>query len=79
MYRYRRIFYYIIGMDTVKMTIVNKTSLSGIPEEVIDMLTFHTLNQANEMLSDYNLKISEMENIISGGHLMEQKITFVDR
>lgn len=65
-------------MDTMKLTIINNSSLSGIPEEVIDLISFHTLNQANEVLSDYDLKISEYEKVMNAGHLVEQKITLVD-
>ena len=62
----------------MKLTIINNSSLSGIPEEVIDLISFHTLNQANEILSDYDLKISEYEKVMNAGHLVEQKITLVD-
>jgi len=65
-------------MDTMKLTIINNSSLSGIPEEVIDLISFQTLNQANEILSDYDLKISEYEKVMNAGHLIEQKITLVD-
>ena len=62
----------------MKLTIINNSSLSGIPEEVIDLISFQTLNQANEILSDYDLKISEYEKVMNAGHLIEQKITLVD-
>ena len=62
----------------MKLTIINNSSLSGIPEEVIDLISFHTLNQANEVLADYDLKISEYEKVMNAGHLVEQKITLVD-
>ena len=62
----------------MKLTIINNSSLSGIPEEVIDLISFQTLNQANEILSDYDLKISEYEKVMNAGHLVEQKITLVD-
>ena len=62
----------------MKLTIINNSSLSGIPEEVIDLISFNTLNQANEILSDYDLKISEYEKVMNAGHLVEQKITLVD-
>jgi hypothetical protein len=65
-------------MDTMKLTIINNSSLSGIPEEVIDLISFQTLNQANEILSDYDLKISEYEKVMDAGRLVEQKITLVD-
>lgn len=66
-------------MDTMKMTIVNKSSLSGIPGELIDLLEVHTLNEANEYLDEHSLKISEYEKIMNAGHLIEQKITIVDK
>ena len=66
-------------MDTMKMTIVNKSSLSGIPGELIDLLEVHTLNEANEYLEEHSLKISEYEKIMNAGHLIEQKITIVDK
>ena len=61
------------------MTIVNKSSLSGIPGELIDLLEVHTLNEANEYLDEHSLKISEYEKIMNAGHLIEQKITLVDK
>lgn len=61
------------------MTIVNKSSLSGIPGELIDLLEIHTLNEANEYLDEHSLKISEYEKIMNAGHLIEQKITIVDK
>ena len=66
-------------MDTMKMTIINKSSLSGIPGELIDLLEIHTLNEANEYLDEHSLKISEYEKIMNAGHLIEQKITIVDK
>lgn len=63
----------------MKMTIVNKSSLSGIPGELIDLLEVHTLNEANEYLDEHSLKISEYEKIMNAGHLIEQKITIVDK
>lgn len=66
-------------MDTMKMTIVNKSSLSGIPGELVDLLEVHTLNEANEYLEEHSLKISEYEKIMNAGHLIEQKITIVDK
>ncbi len=61
------------------MTIINKSSLSGIPEELIDLLEVHTLNEANEYLDEHSLKISEYEKIMNAGHLIEQRITIVDK
>ena len=61
------------------MTIINKSSLSGIPGELIDLLEVHTLNEANEYLNEHSLKISEYEKIMNAGHLIEQKITIVDK
>lgn len=61
------------------MTIVNKSSLSGIPGELVDLLEVHTLNEANEYLEEHSLKISEYEKIMNAGHLIEQKITIVDK
>ena len=66
-------------MDTMKMTIINKSSLSGIPEEIIDWLGFHPLNELNDVLDEHNLKISEYDKIMNAGHLIEQKITIVDK
>lgn len=66
-------------MDTMKMTIINKSSLSGIPGELVDLLEVHTLNEANEYLDEHSLKISEYEKIMNAGHLIEQKITIVDK
>ena len=63
----------------MKMTIINKSSLSGIPGELIDLLEVHTLNEANEYLDEHSLKISEYEKIMNAGHLIEQKITIVDK
>ncbi len=63
----------------MKMTIINKSSLSGIPEELIDLLEVHTLNEANEYLAEHSLKISEYEKIMNAGHLIEQRITIVDK
>lgn len=61
------------------MTIINKSSLSGIPGELVDLLEVHTLNEANEYLEEHSLKISEYEKIMNAGHLIEQKITIVDK
>lgn len=61
-------------MDLVNLTIINNSRLSAIPEEVIDSLTFKTLNQANELLESYNLKILEYDQIMDAGKLIEQKI-----
>lgn len=61
------------------MTIINKSSLSGIPGELVDLLEVHTLNEANEYLDEHSLKISEYEKIMNAGHLIEQKITIVDK
>ncbi|MDT3370051.1 MAG: hypothetical protein LIR40_15665 [Bacteroidota bacterium] len=63
----------------MKMTIINNSSLSGIPGELIDLLEVHTLNEANEFLEEHSLKISEYEKIMNAGHLIEQKITIVDK
>lgn len=61
------------------MTIINKSSLSGIPGELIDLLEVYALNEANEYLDKYSLKISEYEKIMNAGHLIEQKITVADK
>lgn len=61
------------------MTIVNKSSLSGIPGELIDLLEVRTLNEVNEYLDEHSLKISEYEKLMNAGHLIEQKITIVDK
>lgn len=61
------------------MTIINKSSLSGIPGELIDLLEVRTLNEVNEYLDEHSLKISEYEKLMNAGHLIEQKITIVDK
>jgi hypothetical protein len=61
------------------MTIINNSSLSGIPEEIIDWVGFHTLSELNDILDEHNLKISEYDKIMNAGHLIEQKITIVDK
>lgn len=66
-------------MDTMKMTIINNSSLSGIPEEIIDQLDFYSFNELNNVLNEHNLKISEYDKIMNAGHLIEQKITIVDK
>ena len=66
-------------MDTMKMTIINNSSLSGIPEEIIDWVGFHRLSELNDILDEHNLKISEYDKIMNAGHLIEQKITIVDK
>lgn len=66
-------------MDTMKLTIVNKSSLSGIPDDIIDLLGIHSLNEVNDHLDAHNLKISEYDKIMNAGHLVEQRITVVDK
>lgn len=66
-------------MDTMKLTIVNKSSLSGIPDEIIDLLGIHPLNEVNDHLDAHNLKILEYDKIMNAGHLVEQRITVVDK
>lgn len=66
-------------MDTMKLTIINNSSLSGIPDELMTLLEVHTLNEANEYLETHSLKISEYDKIMNAGHLIEQKITIVDK
>lgn len=77
---YKNIFIcYIIIMDTMKMTIINNSSLSGIPEEIIDWIGFHPFNEVNDLLDEHNLRISEYDKIMNAGHLIEQRITIVDK
>lgn len=66
-------------MDTMKLTIINNSSLSGIPDELMTLLEVHTLNEANEYLETHSLKISEYDKIMNAGHLIEQKIIIVDK
>lgn len=66
-------------MDTMKMTIINKSSLSGIPAEIVDWIGFHPFNEVNDLLDEHNLKISEYDKIMNAGHLIEQRITIVDK
>ena len=66
-------------MDTTKLTVINNSSLSGIPDDLMDALTFMTLNKANELLEGHNLRISEYDKIMDHGRLVEQRITLVDR
>lgn len=66
-------------MDTTRLTVINNSSLSGIPDDLLDALTFMTLNRANDLLEGYNLRISEYDKIMDSGRLVEQRITLVDR
>jgi hypothetical protein len=66
-------------VDTTRLTVINNSSLSGIPDDLLDALTFMTLNRANDLLEGYNLRISEYDKIMDNGRLVEQKITLVDR
>ena len=61
------------------MSFNNNSSLSGIPEEIIDWVGFHPLSELNDILDEHNLKISEYDKIMNAGHLIEQKITIVDK
>lgn len=63
----------------MKLTIINNSSLSGIPDELMTLLEVHTLNEANEYLETHSLKISEYDKIMNAGHLIEQKIIIVDK
>ena len=60
-----------------KVKIVNKSSRE-LPEEAVDAISFRTLTDANEILEEYNLKISEMEREIEDGHLINQTLTITD-
>ena len=60
-------------MDTTKLTVINNSSLSGIPDDLLDDLMFKTLGRANELLEGHNLRISDH------GRMVEQRITLVDR
>ena len=37
------------------------------------------LSELNDILDEHNLKISEYDKIMNAGHLIEQKITIVDK
>ena len=60
-----------------KIRIVNK-STRELPEEAIDAISFKSLTEANEILEEYNLKISEMEREFEDGKLSSQTIVLVD-
>lgn len=60
-----------------KVKIVNKSSRE-LPEEAVDAISFRTLTDANEILEEYNLKISEMEREIEDGKLVTQTLTITD-
>ena len=60
-----------------KIRIVNK-STRELPEEAIDAISFKSLTEANEVLEEYNLKISEMEREFEDGKLSSQTIVLVD-
>lgn len=66
-------------MDTTKMTIINKSSLTGIPEVIVDLIGMYPFNEVNDLLDEYNLKISEYDKIMNNGHLIEQIIIIVDK
>ena len=61
----------------IKIRIVNK-STRELPEEAIDAISFKSLTEANEVLVEYNLKISEMEREFEDGKLSSQTIVLVD-
>lgn len=60
-----------------KIRIVNK-STRELPEEAIDAISFKSLTEANEVLEEYNLKISEMEREFEDGKLSSQTIVLID-
>jgi hypothetical protein len=52
--------------------------MSAIPQEVLDSILFKSLSEANDVLSDHNIKIAEYDQIMDAGKLVEQKLTIVD-
>jgi len=65
-------------MDMLNVSIINKTSMSAIPQEVLDSILFKSLSEANDVLSDHHIKIAEYDQIMDAGKLVEQKLTIVD-
>ena len=65
-------------MDMVNVSIINKTSLSAIPQDVLDGILFKSLGDANEVLQEHNIKISEYDQVMDAGKLIEQRLTIVD-
>lgn len=62
----------------LNVSIINKTSMSAIPQEVLDSILFKSLSEANDVLSDHHIKIAEYDQIMDAGKLVEQKLTIVD-
>lgn len=62
----------------LNVSIINKTSMSAIPQEVLDSILFKSLTEANDVLSDHHIKIAEYDQIMDAGKLVEQKLTIVD-
>lgn len=65
-------------MDMLNVSIINKTSMSAIPQEVLDSILFKSLSEANDVLSDHHIKIAEYDQVMDAGKMVEQKLTIVD-
>lgn len=60
------------------LKIINKSSRT-INDEIVDAMTFKTLNDTNEVLAQYNLKIREFERIFDeDGNAIETIVTIDD-
>ena len=57
---------------------IKNVSKKAIPEELLDAITFKTLNDANDIAEQYNLKIIEMDRVIKDGKIVEQILTIGD-
>ena len=68
-------------MFDVKVKIINKSS-KHLPQEVVDSLTFKTIDEANTVLEDYNLRISEYiteyERVLNGARDTKEQIFIID-
>lgn len=62
----------------LNVSIINKTSMSAIPQEVLDSILFKSLSEANDVLSDHHIKIAEYDQVMDAGKMVEQKLTIVD-
>ena len=58
---------------------INNQSSRVLAAEVVNTLTFDTIDTANDVLAEYNLKISEIKRILNDkNQLVEQIVTVSD-
>lgn len=58
---------------------INNQSSRVLAAEVVNTLTFDTIDTANDVLAEYNLKISEIKRVLNDkNQLVEQIVTVSD-